>query len=101
MSYPFIVAAAAAATLTYRYFIKSTPVESAGALNYEGDSEENPYSECPEATFPYDKDHYLSSSAFADFIDETIASNKAKRDQELSEFGQYVNIEKPQTSNIK
>ena len=98
MSYSVIAAAAtAAAALTYRYFIKSTPTESARGLNYEGDGEDNIYSECPEASFHYDKDHYLANDSFATFIDETISSNKAKHKRELSGFGQFVNIEKPKT----
>ena len=93
MSYPIIAAAAAAAAITYRYFTKKTP-EMSVMLNYDADAENDIYAECPKASFPYDKDYYLASDAFASFIDETIASNKLERDNKLSGFGQYVNIEK-------
>ena len=96
MSYPviaaFAVSGVAAATFTYRYLIKKTG-KSSTLLNYDGDSEEDIYSECPEASFPYNKDHYLASDAFACFIDDTISSNKLKHRRELAGFGQFVNIE--------
>ena len=93
MSYPVLAAAAAAAAITYRYFTKKTP-EISTTLNYDADGENDIYAECPTASFPYDKDHYLASDSFASFIDKTIAFNKIKKDNKHSGFGQYVNIEK-------
>ena len=93
MSYPVIAAAATAAAITYRYFTRPVAVQSQ-PVNYDADTEVDIYADCPKASFPYDKDHYLASDGFAQFIDETIASNERERDRELSEFGQYVNIEK-------
>ena len=92
MSYPIIAAAAAAAAITYRYFTNVVAPRAQGT-NYDADSEMDIYAECPKASFPYDKDHYLASDSFAQFIDETIASNKIEREKKLSGFGQYVNIE--------
>lgn len=100
MSYPVLAAAAAAAALTYRYFTKKTP-EMSVMLNYDADVEDDIYTECPTASFHYDKDHYLASDAFARFIDETIASQKLERENKLSGFGQYVNIENIERINDK
>mgnify|MGYP001398155933 CR=1 FL=1 len=93
MSYPIIAATATVAAITYRYFTKQSVVHSK-PTDYDADTEVDIYADCPKASFHYDKDHYLASDGFAQFIDETIASNKRERDRELSEFGQYVNIEK-------
>uniref|UniRef100_A0A6C0C2S0 Uncharacterized protein n=1 Tax=viral metagenome TaxID=1070528 RepID=A0A6C0C2S0_9ZZZZ len=93
MSYPVIAAAATAAAITYRYFTRPAAVQ-AQPINYDADTEVDIYADCPKASFPYDKDYYLASDRFAQFIDETIASNKREQDRELSEFGQYANIEK-------
>ena len=92
MSYS-VIAAAAAVAFTYRYFTRPIAVQSQ-PINYDADNEVDIYADCPKASFPYDKDHYLASDGFAKFIDETIASNKREQDRDLSGFGQYVNIEK-------
>ena len=71
MSYPIIVAAAAAAAITYRYFTKQ-PIVRSQAFDYDADTELDMYTECPKAPFPYDKDHYLGSDKFAQMIDKMI-----------------------------
>ena len=93
MSYSVIVVAATAVAITYRYLTKQT-VLHAKQLEYDADTENNIYDECPKASFAYDKEHYLASESFAQFIDQQIQESKVKEKRNLSGFGQYVNIEK-------